>query len=114
MLLKCQQRPCADFGTGFFVWWKGDLIMEHNEAMAIINVIKMEESIRWHLEHECNPPVPSEMIPIAMKAIMLCREDKFNESLIVPFEEWFGWMVPAYVVVETYHLEPWVNELEVY
>jgi hypothetical protein len=53
------------------------------------------------------------MIPIAMKAIILCREDKFNENLLIPFENRIGWVVPAYIVVENYHLEPWVKELEV-
>ena len=87
--------------------------MEYTQEMEMVNVLKMEQSIRWHLKHNYYPPVSSEMIPIAMKAVILCREYKFNENLLIPFGRQVTWMVPAYVIVETYHLEPWVNELEV-
>ena len=73
----------------------------------------MEQNILRHLHYNCDPPVPSEMIPIAMKAVILCRENNFNENVLIPFENRIGWVVPAYIVVETYHLEQWVNELEV-
>ena len=87
--------------------------MEHTQTMEMINVLKLEQSIRWHLQYKLYPPVSSEMIPIAMKAVMLCRENNFNENVLIPFEGWIGWVVPAYMVVEFYQLEPWVNELEV-
>ena len=87
--------------------------MEYTQAIEMLNVIKMEKSIRRHLQFDYYPPVPSEMIPIAMKAVILCRENNFNENVLIPFENRIGWVVPAYIVVETYHLEQWVNELEV-
>jgi hypothetical protein len=86
--------------------------MEYTQEMEMLNVLKMEKSIRWHLQCDCYPPVPIEMIPVAMKAVIPCRENKFSENLLVPFEDRIGWMVPAHIVVETYHLEPWVTELE--
>ena len=87
--------------------------MGYTEEIEMVNVLKMEQNIRWHLQYNCDPPVPSEMIPIAMKAVILCRENNFNENVLIPFENRIGWVVPAYIVVETYHLEQWVNELEV-
>lgn len=87
--------------------------MAHTHEMEMVNVLKMEQSIRWHLQYDCYPPAPSEIIPIAMKAIILCRENKFNENVLIPFENRIGWVVPEYIVVETCHLEQWVNELEV-
>ncbi len=57
------------------------------------------------------------MIPIAVEAVRLCREGKFDETTVLFFDhqvyEIFGWSVPAYVIVNIYHLEPWVNELEI-
>ncbi len=88
--------------------------MGYIQAIEMANLMDLEQGVRWHLRHNHYPPVPSEMIQIAVKAVRLCREDKFNETIIIVFEhQGFGWGVPAYVIVEAYHLEPWVNELEV-
>ena len=88
--------------------------MGYIQAIEMANLMDLEQGVRWHLRHNHYPPVPSEMIQIAVKAVRLCREDKFNETIITVFEhQGFGWSVPAYVIVEAYHLEPWVNELEV-
>ena len=54
------------------------------QAMEMVKVINLEQSIRWHLQYNLSPPVPNKII----------------------------WMVPAYVIVEVYHLEPWLNELD--
>jgi len=87
--------------------------MGHIHALEILNLINLEQDIRWHLEHNHYPRVPDVIIPIAVKAVMLCREDKFNETIEVPIEHRMGWMLPAYMIVEAYQLEFWVNELEV-
>lgn len=113
MLLKCQQRPCCRLATGFFVWQKGELIMGYTQEIEIVNLMDLEKGIRWHLQYNHYPPVSSEMIPIAVKAVRLCREDKFGETIVTFFEhQGYGWSFPAGVIVEAYHLEPWVNELD--
>ena len=87
--------------------------MGYTQAMEMVNLISLEKGIRWHLQCNHYPPVPIKMLPIALKAVILCQNDQFNETIEVPFEHrMFGWMVPAYVIVEIYHLEPWVNELD--
>ena len=84
-------------------------------SMAEMN-INLEQAITWHLRHNHYPPVPSEMVPVAVEAVRLCRDNKFNETIVIFFEhqdyELFGWSVPAYAIVHIFHLEPWVNDLD--
>jgi hypothetical protein len=88
--------------------------MEYTQAMEILNLIDLEQGIRWYLQHNHCPPVSIEMIPVAIKAVILCRKNKFDETIVTFFEhQLFGWKVPARAIVEAYHLEPWVNALEV-
>ncbi len=85
-------------------------------SMAETN-ISLEQGIRWHLQYNHYPPVPSVMVPVAVEAVRLCRDDKFDETIVIFFEhqdyELYGWSVPAYAIVDIFNLEPWVNELEV-
>jgi len=87
--------------------------MGHINALRVLDLITLEGDLRFHLQNNHYPPVPDVMIPIALKAVVLCRNDQFNKTIEIPIEYRMGWMVPAYVIVEAYHLEPWVNELEV-
>jgi hypothetical protein len=88
--------------------------MEYTQSMEMVNVIKLEQSIRWHLQCNFYPPVSSDMIPIAVKAVMLCRNDQFDEKILIPVEHWsYGWYVSAYVIVKAYHMEPLVDDLGV-
>jgi hypothetical protein len=88
--------------------------MGYTQAIEMANMINLEQEIRWQLLHNHYPPVPEEMIHVAVKAVRFCRDDKFNETIVTFFEhQFYGWSVPAYVIVEAYNLELWVNELEV-
>jgi hypothetical protein len=79
--------------------------MEYTQAMDILNLMDLEQSIRWYLQHNHYPPVSIEMIPVAIKAIILCRENKFDETIVTFFEhQLFGWKVPARAIVEAYPL----------
>ena len=76
-------------------------------SMAETN-ISLEQAIQWHLRSNHYPPVPSEMIPVAVKAIERCRESNYKSTIKAPFEHRVhGWNVPAHVIVDSYHLEPW-------
>ena len=86
--------------------------MGYTQALEMVNLISLEQGIRWHLQCNHYPPVPIEMVPVAIEAVILCREGNFSETVKTPFEHRVHWMVPAYVIVESYHLEPWVNELD--
>ena len=87
--------------------------MEYTHALDRVNMTVFERGIRWHLKYHHYPPVPEAMIPNALQAIRLCWEDEFNATIPIFFENLpFGLSLPAHVIVEAYHLEPWVvNEL---
>lgn len=88
--------------------------MGYAQAIVMANMISLEQEIRWHLQHNHYPPAPIEMIQNAIRAVRLCRKNKFDESIVTFFEhQGFGWSVPAHVIVEAYHLELWVNELKI-
>ncbi len=75
--------------------------------------IKLEVAVEWQLRSNHYPPVPMEMVAIAVKAIKLCREGKYDETIKTPFEHTtYGWDVPARIVVESYRLEPWCYDEE--
>lgn len=85
--------------------------MGYTQAVEMASMTDLKTGIRWHLRYNHYPSVPSEMIPIAVKAVRLCRNDQFNETIEIQFDHRvYGWKVPAYIIVEAYHLEPWVNE----
>ena len=83
--------------------------MGYTQATAMAEMsISLTESVTWQLRNNHFPPTPSEMIPVAVKAVELCRDNQFNKTIETPFEHReYGWEVPAYVIVEAYHLEPW-------
>jgi hypothetical protein len=88
--------------------------MGYTQAIEMANMINLEQEIRWHLQNNHHPPVSSEIFPIAVRAVRLCREDRFDETIVTFFEyQLYGWKVPARAIVEAYRLEPWVNALEV-
>jgi len=50
MLLKRQQKPCADFWHGVFCFWQeGELIMGYTQAIEMANLMDLEQGIRWQL-----------------------------------------------------------------
>jgi hypothetical protein len=91
--------------------------MGYTQAIEMANLMDLEQGIQWHLRYNLFPPVPKQMIPVAVEAVRLCRDYQFNETIVIFFEhqvyEVYGWSVPAYVIVDIFNLEPWVNELEV-
>ncbi len=84
--------------------------MGYTKAIEMVNLMDLELCIRWHLNYNHYPPIPIEMIPIAVKAVRLCRDNKFDETIVTFFEHHgYGWSLPAYVIVKIYNLEPWVG-----
>jgi hypothetical protein len=83
--------------------------MGYTQATAMAEMsISLTESVTWQLRNNHFPPAPSEMIPVAVKAVELCREGAYEKTLKTPFEHRVHcWKVPAHVIVDCYHLEPW-------
>ena len=49
--------------------------MGYLQAMEMANMADLEIGIQWQLRCNHYSPVPGEMIPIAVKAIELCRDN---------------------------------------
>ena len=82
--------------------------MGYLQAIEMATLMDLEQGIRWQLLYNHYPPVPFEMIPVAIKAIELYRDERYTDTITTPFEHRvFGWKVPAHVIVDMYHLEPW-------
>jgi len=47
--------------------------MGHIHALKRLDLITLEGDLRWHLQNNYYPPVPNVMIPIALKAVILCQ-----------------------------------------
>jgi hypothetical protein len=110
---KMPAETLLQIGNGVFCLAERGINHGIHTGIEIVNLMDLEKGIRWHLQYNHYPPVSSEMIPIAVKAVRLCREDKFGETIVTFFEhQGYGWSFPAGVIVEAYHLEPWVNELD--
>lgn len=70
-------------------------------------------SISWQLRSNHYPPVPYEMIGIAVKAVELAREGDFDTEIKTPFEHrTYGYYVPARAIIESYRLWPWLDDGE--
>jgi len=90
-----------------------ELKMGYKQAFEMLDLMELEKEIEWHFLNNLDPLPPYEMVSVAVKAIVLCREGKLSENILIPIEGRIGWVVPAYTVVKTYDLQPWMNELEV-
>lgn len=63
--------------------------------------VSLEESLRYHLQCNHYPPVHSDFIPIAQKAIELCRDERFDEIIEMPN----GKRLTAGEIIEGLHLD---------
>jgi len=85
--------------------------MGYTQAIEMANLMDLKRGVRWKLLHNHYPPVSEEMISVAVRAVELCRDERYSDTIATPFEHrTHGWSMPAYAIVEAYHLEPWVNK----
>ncbi len=87
--------------------------MGYNTAVDLADAeISLEMGITYQLRNNHYPPVPTEMIDVCVRAVELCRQGitKCDITIKSPFKHrQYGWFVPAWVFVDAYHLEPWVE-----
>ena len=76
--------------------------------------ITLEQQISWHLTVNHYPPIPEYMVEPCIEAIDLVNEGNWTEKVYLPEGvTWRGLIAaPAGVIVEQYHLEPWIIERE--
>lgn len=76
--------------------------------------LSLEDSIRIHLVSNHYPPVPVSMVPACIESINLVNDGDYNAKVQLP--EGISWRglteAPAYAIVESHHLEFWLEEVE--
>jgi hypothetical protein len=76
--------------------------------------ISLERALGWHLEANHYPPVPSEMIPVAVAAIRAAQDEEWEADIFLPDGVTYRgrFAAPAFEIVETYHLESFIGLAE--
>ena len=71
--------------------------------------INLTAAMEYQLRSNHFPPVPTEMIAVAVAAVEACRENDPEKLINSPYEHRrHGFQVPAHAIIEAYHLDPWV------
>ena len=84
--------------------------MGYLQATEMANLLDLEQGVTWQLRSNHYPPVPLEMISVAVLAVELCLEGDYTATVRTPFEHRvYGYDVPAHVIIDCYHLEPWCS-----
>jgi len=84
--------------------------MGYLQATEFAEKTSIEQGVEWQLRSNHYPPVPFEMIPVAIEAIEACTGLDHKRLIKTPFEHRrYGFKVPAWEIVANLHLEPWVG-----
>jgi hypothetical protein len=80
-------------------------------AMGIADTnVSLEQQIGWHFSSNCYPPIPSQMIPVAIAAIDAYWEDDLETLIPLPEGVSFrdgSTSVSAYQAIESLRLDAW-------
>lgn len=86
------------------------------EAMAAEDFLPLEAQLRWHLQANHYPPVPTSMVPVCIEAIDEANEGNWDSEITLP--EGVSWKGLTYAtvsaIVEAHHLDTWIIESELY
>ena len=80
--------------------------------------MSLENSITIQLRNNHYPPVPYEMVPVCMEAIISYNEGYVDKKIDMPTVDGFQitWRgqasAPAYAIIEGHHLEAWCDSDE--
>ena len=85
--------------------------MGRNTAQDLVeNVIDIRQSIAIQLRSNHYPPVPLSMVEPCVEAIYACVDEDYDKKITLP--EGVTWKdkttAPAWAIVESHHLEPWL------
>ena len=89
--------------------------MGHNFAQDLASEnTSLARGIATHLRGNHYPPVPLSMVQPCIEAIQLCNSGDSGELVDLPEPiTWRGEaQAPAYAIVESHHLEPWIEYFE--
>ena len=83
----------------------------HSQEYAANEGLTLLQSVTIQLRNNHYPPVPTEMIPVAIRAIRYGRRGKFESNMTLPVGVTYkskGY-VPVQNILESYHLWDWVE-----
>lgn len=74
------------------------------------NVIDIRQSIAIQLQSNHYPPVPLTMVEPCIEAIYACSDEDYYKKIKLPEGvKWRGKLTaPAWAIVQSHHLEPWL------
>ena len=85
----------------------------HSQEFASLEedgAITLTAAITCQLRSNFFPPVPGEMIPVAVAAIEAYREGDYKRKITSPYEHRrHGFKIPASALIESFKLWPWVE-----
>jgi hypothetical protein len=71
----------------------------------------LEQQVSWHFSSNCYPPVPQQMVPVAVQAINAVLSEEGGEDIELPEGvSYRGGSVNGYTVVDKLHLWAFVYE----
>lgn len=84
-------------------------------AMGIAGTdLPLEEQIAWHFSSNCYPPIPKQMIPVAVEAINAYNDEDFARVIKLPegvqFRNGEDWVF-ASQAIESLRLDAWLQEI---
>jgi hypothetical protein len=84
-------------------------------AMGIAGTeLSLEDQIGWHFSSNCYPPIPKQMIPIAIEAINAYYDEDYARVIQLPegvkFRNGDNWVF-ASQAIESLKLDAWLPEI---
>jgi hypothetical protein len=73
--------------------------------------LPIEKTIAIHLQANHFPPVPLSWVTPCIEAIEACNDEDDHKKISLPEGVTYlgGDFAPAYKIVESYHLSPWIH-----
>jgi len=75
--------------------------------------VSLRAALGWHLQSNHFPPHPSFMIGVAERAIRKARDGELDAKVRLPKgveHRRYGRLVPVWAIIESLHLDPFVDE----
>lgn len=81
------------------------------QAAEMAALADRETALRWHLQSNHYPPIPAEMIPVAIDAIEAAEDGDWDAQIpLMGIVEWRGRTeAPVWALVEHMHLDAFIR-----
>jgi hypothetical protein len=74
------------------------------------NSINIEAALHWHLTNNHYPPLPTSLIPVALRALKAARKEQWHRKVLMPKNLLFRGLrlAPVGNLIEALHLEDFI------